>query len=227
MGRDDDDGGSGTPPPQRGAVWAYTESGGVWSEQAKIPAPADATGTNINFGWSLAVSSDGNTALIGSFSSGAWVFTRSGSTWNEQQQFSTPADAVGANTDFGMSVALAPSGNLALIAGSQDSSDVGAVWSFTRSGSVWSEAEKIAGPADEAGTSRFGGSIALAANGTTAVFGGSGDGSQAGAAWVYALAGGSWGEVQKLTPSDESGAGGFGDALAASSDGTTVLVAAP
>ena len=41
--------------------------------------------TLIGFGWSVALSRDGTTALIGSpLYQKAWVFTRSGTTWTQQ-----------------------------------------------------------------------------------------------------------------------------------------------
>src|SRR5262249_30323947 len=46
-----------------GAAWVYTRSGGVWSEQAKLVA-TDAVGNSLQ-GNSVALSSDGNTAIVG------------------------------------------------------------------------------------------------------------------------------------------------------------------
>src|SRR5262249_61793040 len=47
-----------------GAVWVFTRSGGTWSQQGP-----KLTGTGVPafgaFGWSLALSGDGNTALVG------------------------------------------------------------------------------------------------------------------------------------------------------------------
>jgi hypothetical protein len=69
----------------------------------------------------VALSSDGNTALIGG--SEAWVFTRSGSTWTEQAKLTGGESGEG---DFGSGVALSSDGNTALIGGPYDNGRAGA-----------------------------------------------------------------------------------------------------
>ena len=82
-----------------GAAWVFTRSGGAWTEQAKLVADCTSGCANEgmgedsggNFGISVALSSDGSTALIGapnddSNAGTAWVFTRSGNAWTQQQQ---------------------------------------------------------------------------------------------------------------------------------------------
>ena len=65
-----------------GAVWIFTRSAGVWTQQgAKLVGTGAAGGARQ--GWSAALSADGNTALVGgphdnSGAGAAWVFTRSG-----------------------------------------------------------------------------------------------------------------------------------------------------
>jgi hypothetical protein len=49
---------------QAGAVWFYTRSGGVWSQQGSKRTVTDNI-SNARFGWAVALSADGNTALIG------------------------------------------------------------------------------------------------------------------------------------------------------------------
>jgi hypothetical protein len=92
-------------------------------------------------GQSVALSSDGNTALIGGERAN-WVYTRSGSTWTQQ---ATLSDAT-KYAEFGRSVALSGDGNTALIGGPGDNKGVGATWVFTRSGSTWTQqGEKLTG----------------------------------------------------------------------------------
>jgi hypothetical protein len=65
---------------QAGAVWFYTRTGGVWSQQGSKLTVTDNV-SNARFGWAVALSADGNTALIGgpadntTFGGAAWVFT--------------------------------------------------------------------------------------------------------------------------------------------------------
>ena len=126
----------------------------------------------------MALSSDGNTALIGGPSDNgevgaAWVFTRSGSTWTQQGAKLTGAGKRSARRPFGRSVALSADGNTALIGRPQaTTAQVGAAWVFTRSGSTWTQqgAKLTGGGESRAGD--FGYSVALSADGNTALIGG-------------------------------------------------------
>ena len=67
----------------------FTRSGSTWTQQGeKLDRRTGETGSAW-FGYSVALSADGNTALIGgwldnNWNGAAWVFTRSGSTWTQQ-----------------------------------------------------------------------------------------------------------------------------------------------
>src|SRR5437588_56072 len=128
------------------------------------------------FGLSVALSSDGNTAVVGgpvdnNFVGAAWVFTRSGSTWTQQGAKLTASDEAG-SAEFGFSVAVSSDGNTALIGGPDDNSVVGAVWVFTRSGSAWTQQGAKLTANDEADAAAFGRTVALASDGHTALIGG-------------------------------------------------------
>ena len=209
-----------------GEAWVFTRSGSTWTQQTTL-TPSDATG-NGSFGWTVALASDGNTALIGgpgdnSNKGAAWVFTRSGSTWTQQGSKITPSDETG-NGQFGSSAALSSDGNTALIGGYGDNSTNGAAWVFTRSGSTWTQQGSKITPSDESGSGAFGTSAALSSDGTTALIGGPLDSSSSGAAWVFTNSGSGWTQVSKLTV---AGGGQFGTSVALSSDGTTALIGAP
>ena len=73
----------------------FTRSGATWTQQQKLTA-SDAADNDF-FGSSVGLSSDGNTALVGahdknSGQGAAYVFTRSGATWTQQQEL-TASDA--------------------------------------------------------------------------------------------------------------------------------------
>ena len=79
-----------------------------------------------------------------------------------------------------------------------------------------------------AGAAYQGYSVAVSADGTTAIVGGYGDNSYAGAAWVYTLSGGAWSQQgSKLVGTGAVGAGRQGRAVAISADGATAIVVAP
>jgi hypothetical protein len=214
-----------------GAAWVFTRSGSTWTQQgSKLTGSGESEAGE--FGTSVALSSEGNTALIGGPSDNAsvgaaWVFTRSGSTWTQQGSKLTGSGESGEG-EFGANVALSSDGNTALIGGSSDNSHVGAAWVFTRSGSTWSQqGSKLTG-SGESGSARFGSSVALASEGNTALIGGPRDSSSKGAAWVFTRSGSTWTQQgSKLTGSGESGNGRFGSSVALSSDAYTALIGGP
>ncbi len=66
----------------------FTRSGSTWTQQGGKLTGAGEVG-NPWFGYTVALSGDGKTALIGgwldsNWKGAAWVFTRSGSTWTQQ-----------------------------------------------------------------------------------------------------------------------------------------------
>lgn len=163
-------------------------SGTSWSEQAKLTASDAAAGDW--FGYSVAVS--GDTAVVGangdddggSASDSAYVFVRSGMSWNEQTKLTASDPAIGDN--FGTSVAL--SGHTAVVGAPFDDDGItnsGSAYVFVRSGTSWSEQAKlIAGDADAG--DNFGRSVAVSDD--TAVVGAYQDddgGSNSGSAYVF------------------------------------------
>jgi hypothetical protein len=203
---------------------------------AFVPQAVLHGGSDSYFGDSVALSADGNTALVGVSNNGdgageAIVYVRSGSTWIQQAEL-TGSDETG-RAAFGVGVALSSDGNTALIGGPQDNGSVGAAWMFVRSGSTWTQqGAKLTG-SGETGYSGFGSSVALSADGSTALIGGRYDNtgfdvSGVGAAWVFVRSGSTWTQQgPKLTASDETGLGGFGGSVALSADGNTALVGGP
>ncbi len=198
-------------------------------------------------GWNVAVSADGNTALIGGPGDGgdigaAWVFTRSGGVWTQQGPKLTAAGE-SAKGGFGVSVALSGDGNIAFIGASGDKfngGQVGSVRVFTRTGSIWSEAQKLEAGVSGAGD-EFGTSVAIAEDGTTAVVGGPADEEEEGVAWVFKRSGSVWSHTEGLDSceertfppgtctkrEEEEDFGYLGASVAISSTGDTILVGAP
>ncbi len=209
-----------------GAAWVFARSGSSWTQQGAKLTGGGESGEGL-FGFRTAISSDGSTAIVTGVGDGntgaAWVFTRSGSSWTQQGMKLTGVGAAGGG-GFGAGVAFSGDGDTALVGSLSDD----AAWVFTRSGSSWSQqGEKLSG-AGETGNALFGWSVALSAEGDTAVIGGTEDDGGAGAAWVFTRSGSSWTQQgAKLTGGGESGAGAFGTAVALSGDGNTALVGGP
>ena len=185
------------------------------------------------WGWRVAISGDGNTLLVsapadapaGVKTGAAWVFARVSGGWKEQAFLTGGSEQVGPLVRFGSGVALSEDGNTALVGGSGDNGAVGAAWVFTRSGSTWTQQ----GPKLTSGGSTFalfGQSVALSADGSTALIGATFAGS-GGAAYVFTRSGGSWTQQGELTGAGEVGSGRFGESVALSGDGNTALVGGP
>jgi len=225
IGGDQDNGGMGS-------AWVFTRSGETWTQQGPKLAGSGEIGPGA-FGTSVALSADGDTALVGGWSDdewdgAAWVFTRSGSTWTQQDPKLTGTASHGSLDEFGTSVALSADGNTALVGAPRDSENSGAVWVFTRSGETWLRGSKLTG-AGETGEGWFGDRVALSADGDTALIGGPQDHHDVGAAWVFTRTGSTWAQQgSKLTGAGETaGEGFFGESVALSGDGETALIGGP
>ena len=199
-------------------MWVFTRSGGVWTQQGSKLVGTGAVDI-ARQGASVALSADGNTAIVGgpddnSYTGAAWVFTRSGGVWTQQGSKLVGTGAVG-NAGQGSSVALSDDGNTAIVGGLADNLSTGAAWVFTRSGGVWTQqGSKLVGTG-AVGNAGQGYSVALSADGNTAIVGGAGDNAYTGAAWVFTRSGGcldpagqqagrhrrGWKRLSRLTPS--------------------------
>jgi hypothetical protein len=214
----------------KGAAWVFTRAEGKWTQQGeKLTGGGESE--NAWFGQAVALSSDGNTALVGGprdneFIRGgaAWVFTRSEGKWTQQGEKLTGKEAAGL-TFFGSSVALSSDGNTAVVSGPEGHESSGAVWVFTRAEGKWTQqGEELTG-AEEVGHGAFGTKVAVSSDGNTALIGGYEDNKTQGAAWVFTRSEGKWAQQGgKLTGTGESGNGGFGSSVALSSDGNIALI---
>jgi FG-GAP repeat len=230
-------------PLDRGTGTArfYEHSSGLWVESGPPfvggEEPADCESATAGeseacrFGFSVALSDDGGVALIGvpganHDKGAAWVFTRSGSTWNRGPEL-RGAGAIGAS-HFGRSVSLSSDGDTALITGPWDDHESGSVWVFTRSGDTWTQQGPKLLSGEAASSEQFGRSAALSGDGATALIGAPGHGESRGAAWVFSLRDGAWERRELPLSADEPAEGeAFGHSVALSGDGTTALIGAP
>src|ERR1035437_3411043 len=147
-------------------------------------------------GYSVSLSADGNTAIVGgpsdnSAAGAAWIWTRSGGAWTQQGTKLVGSGAVG-SAQQGWSVSLSADGNTAIVGGYADNSYAGAAWVWTRSAGVWTqEGTKLVG-SGAVGAAYQGNSVSLSADGNTAIVGGPIDNSGAGATWVWTRSGTAW-----------------------------------
>jgi hypothetical protein len=224
-----------------GAAWVFTRSGGVWTQQGPKLVGTGVIGLAAQQGMSVAISGDGNTAIVGgpldnNNVGAAWVYTRSGGTWTQQAKL--VGNGAAGQSAQGMSVALSADGNIALVGGPGDHISVGAAWVYTRSGSTWTQqGSKLVGSGGSPGSGSAcanidgqGYSVALSANGGTALIGAGNDGdnnSFVGAAWVFINTGSSWIGEAKLVGAGNVGSSAQGCSVALSADGNTAIVGGP
>ena len=212
----------------QGAAYIFVRSGTVWNEEIKLTGADSNVGDE--FGQSVAIS--GVTAVVGAFrgsgqffTGAAYVFVK-GTIWTQQQKL--VADDGTEENDFG-ETGLAISGETiivgarwATIGGNQLQ---GAAYIFTRSGSTWTQQQKLTAP-DGVAFAEFGRSVAI--SGETAIVGAwkDNDGVTAGpgSAYVFVRNGTSWTPEQKLVASDGEPYDHFGVAVAI--DGETAIVGA-
>ena len=208
-----------------GSAYIFTRTGTTWTQQAKLLASDGQAGDR--FGGSIAVS--GDTALIGAYydddngvdSGSMYVFTRSGTTWTEQQKFH-PSDGA-AGDMFGGIVSL--SGDSALIGAGGDDNYTGAAYVFTRNGTIWTQQAKLLA-SDGAVNDQFG-IWGLSLDSDTALIGAYYDddmGSNSGSAYIFTRTGTTWAQEQKLLASDGAVNDNFGGWVALSGD--TALIGA-
>ena len=101
-------------------------------------------------GCSVALSADGNTALVGgpddnSGEGAAWVFTRSGTTWTQQGPKLVGTGAAG-DADQGAQRGAVGRREHGARRRPRDNGGMGAAWVFTRSGTTWTQqGPKLAG----------------------------------------------------------------------------------
>jgi hypothetical protein len=195
-------------------------------QEAELTASDGAA--NDEFGTSVSIG--GNTMVVGAASivngyAAAYVFTESGSVWNQTAKLTASDGAAGAA--FGNSVAIDSN---TVVVGAYEAtvggnSRQGAAYVFTESGSAWNQTAKLTA-SDGATYDLFGDSVAISGN--TVVVGAFlatvGGNDQQGAAYVFQSTSGVWTQTQKLTASDGAVNDTFGRSV--SIGGGTVVVGA-
>jgi predicted amidohydrolase len=211
-----------------GAAYVFVRSGTTWSEQAKLLAPDGAAGDD--FAFSAAMSAD--TVVVGAPSDdtpvgegSAHVFVRSGTAWTEQQEIA--ASDGGEDDAFGFSVSVFGD-TLAVGAFADDTAagrDAGSAYVFARTGTVWTEQQKLL-PADEAAGDYFGYAVSVGED--TLVVGAPlhdpPAGLDAGSAYAFARSGATWTWQGTLGAPDAMAGDHLGNAVALFGD-TTVAAA--
>lgn len=248
-----------------GAVYVFVRSSGSWSQQAYVKASN--TDANDNFGTSVALSGDtlivgapeerstatginGNQGDNSAASIGAaYVFVRGGTTWT-QQAYLKSSNITSTGGYFGWAVAVdgdtaavgafLEASNATGVNGNQlntSASASGAVYVFTRSGTVWAQEAYVkasnAEAMDEFGVAvaLLGNTLAVTALGEDSSAGGV-NGNQfdntannSGAVYVFQKSGGIWAQQAYLKAPVPDASGQFGRSVGLA--GNHLVVGAP
>lgn len=217
----------------QGAVYIFQFNGVSWVPQQKIDDIQ--TGQGNLFGTAVAMSlADDDTALIGATQQTggnrglAYIFTRTGITWTEQQTIQNPNVSGGAN--FGVSVALSGSGptQIALVGANLDTigsnSQQGAAYVFMRSDGTWPLQQQLLA-SDGVANDQFGSSVALGISpeGYDIALIGAAGGNKA---YVFKHVSNVWTPFQEITASDSALSVNFGNAVTLTGDGSKGLIGA-
>src|SRR6516165_3024404 len=116
---------------------------------------------------------------------------RSDDGWTQQGSKLVGTAAVG-QSGQGVSVALSADGSTAIVGGPHDNPSTGAAWVYTRSGGIWTQQGRKLVGIGTAGSAGQGVSVALSADGNTAIVGGPHDNSFTGGAWIFTRDGTVW-----------------------------------
>jgi hypothetical protein len=228
--------------PQGGASWVFVKRNGVWVQQGNKLVGVGSFLGNAGQGYSVSMSYDGNTAVIGGYNEdyargAAWVFKRSGDTWTQQGNKLTASSMVGI-ARLGWSVAISSDGKIVILGGPSDNggqisgslNGLGAAWIYTQSNNnEWvQQGTKLIGT-NYIGNPGQGVAVSLSSDGNIAIIGGDGDNSQRGAAWVFKrTAAGNWQQLgDKISGLPTTPSSYFGFSVAMSGDGKTAIVGSP
>lgn len=203
----------------RGSIHVFVRTGGIWELQQTLTELLD-----TRYGERLALSGDTLVAgasfeSVGGLGGATYVYVRAGGVWSRQQKLA--GNGIYGGSEFGGAVAI--EGDTLLVGAPREPSlagvlTVGAVHVFARTGSVWSEVQRLEPP--DGVVSGFGQAVAL--SGDTAVIGapfrtGTG-GSGSGAAYVFTRTGTVWAHQQTLEASDAAASDQFGTAVDVDAD---------
>ena len=179
-----------TSMPGAGAIYVFTRSGSTWSQQAYVKASNTGEKSDGDqFGYSVALSGDGNTLATGAISersaatgingnqadksadgAGAvYVYVRAGGKWS-QQAYVKPWNTTARGGLFGYSVGLSGTGDTMAVGAYDEERGKGAAYIFTRTGGNWAQQIRLMASNAEDGDS-LGCSIALSDDGNTMVAG--------------------------------------------------------
>jgi hypothetical protein len=221
-----------------GLVYVFDRNGNAYN-RVGILTGSNSVDDADNFGCSVATSADGKTIIVGASADETtvtdtglvYVFDRNGNSFN-QVGILTGSNA-GSNDLFGSSIATSADGKTIVVGASADETtgtDTGLVYVFDRNGNSFNQVGILTGSNAVDNNDNFGCSVATSADGKTIVVGASADElpglSNTGLVYVFDRNGNSFNQVGILTGSNAGSGDLFGNSVATSADGKTIVVGA-
>jgi hypothetical protein len=229
-----------------GAAYIFRYSSGTWSEQTILRA-SNTEALDL-FGWSVDISADGNTVIVGAYgekgatnnttnSGAAYVFRYSSGTWSEDSPILRASNTESGDY-FGYAVAMSKDGNTVIVGAygedglTDNLSASGAAYVFRYSSGTWSQDSTILRASNAGSNDEFGYAIAMSDDGNTVIIGARKEGGPtnnvlgSGAAYVFRY-NTTWDTGTIVRASNAGSNDYFGTSVAMSMDGNTVIVGAP
>jgi len=226
---------------QPSACYVFEEGVSGWIEICRLEDP-DGIAADT-FGYAVATDGSGTRVFVGApqllgpppGTPGprpgiVHAFARAGTSWTQETELepSGPQNWF----EFGSALASDALGDRIAVGapgwGVAGGSFPGAVWTFVRSGTTWTEEAMLLG-SDAAHGDKFGNALALDAAGDTLVVGANlhdGCAAGSGAAFVFERSGTLWGEVAKIVPDACAGSIQLGGAVAITDPGDRIALGA-
>jgi hypothetical protein len=205
-----------------GAAYIFKYANGLWSETRLL--------SQYYFGWSVSISGDGLTAIVGAiFPGSVYVFNYANGSWSQSTELKENGVA---SFQFGSSVSISRDG-LTVIVGHPAKNDnginSGSAYIFKYANGEWSQTKLLAN--DRAAGDQFGSSVSISDDGLTAIVGAWFDDYDvngyvnSGAAYIFNYANGTWSQT-KLLADYPTQYDYFGLCVSISGDGLTAIVGA-
>ena len=181
-----------------GKAWFLARTGSSWVIQASYEGTNSLAGDRDNYGYSCAISDDGNTIVVGSRrqrenpanAGAAYVYSRNGTTWSQTQYLQASDKQDG--DQFASTVSISGDGNTLIAAAPYEDAagaDAGAVYVYQRAanGTGFGNQIKLLASSigqQEAGA-RYGSDVKISNDASTLAIGATADDATAGAIYIY------------------------------------------